>query len=90
MHFFKILKKNLKIKKKRESLGNKLINESLNPQSEKLKFHTCKMQGALIWKNQQIDKLHGFKLRQKLGFLKSKRKTKQINPKGKLKVWMGV
>jgi hypothetical protein len=62
----------------------------LNPQSEKLQFFTCKKQGALIRRNQKIDKLHGFKLKHKLEFLKSKRTQNQTNPKGKLKVGMGV
>jgi hypothetical protein len=53
-----------------------------------LNFSTCKRKGALTWRNPQINKLHGFKLKQKLGLRKNKRKQNQTRAKGKPKVWM--
>jgi hypothetical protein len=64
-----------------------------------LKFPTCKKQGSFFWKRLQINKLHEFELKHKLGLINKRRKKfkldqmrkkKKTRAKGKLEVWMGV
>ncbi len=54
-----------------------------------LKFPLCKKQGAFFWRNSQTNKLHGFKLRHKLG-LKKRRKQNKTKPNKTFKTWMGI